>query len=114
MNYRHEVLYLNPSRTYVRVGNTWYDTRNDFDQQIGDQFLIGAIEEILSYKDYTKQYPKSKTEMGPKASDKTMSGGYIRKASSLIDANSKHMSIVEYGVNPQQFHIEKILVDNDA
>ena len=114
MSYRHEILYLNSSRAYVRVGDTWYDTRNDFDQQVGDQFLIGAIEEIMTHKEYTKQYPESKTEIGPKASEKTMSGGYIRKASSLIDANSKHISVVEYAINPQQFQIEKTSIHVDA
>ena len=111
MSYRHEVLHLNSTRTYVRVGDTWYDTRNDFDHTIGEQFLIGAIEEILTYAEYKQRFPESKNEMWPKVNEKTNSGGYIRKATSKSDDAGNHIHLVEYAINPQQFTIEKATAD---
>jgi len=111
MNYKHEILYLNSSRTYVRVGNTWYDNSSSFEYNKGEAFLIGKIEEVLSYEEYTKQYPESKTEMGPRVSDKLSAGGYIRKTSTGVDKFGNKASIVEYGVNPQQFIMEQLTAD---
>jgi hypothetical protein len=88
---KHEVLFLKPSRTYVRVDETWYDTHRDSNPQIGQGFLIGKIQEVLDYEKYIKKYPESKTEIFDQVTDKTISGGYIRR---VIDA------MVKYAVNP--------------
>lgn len=88
---KHEVLFLKPSRTYVLVNETWYDTHKDTNPKKGDSFLIGKIEEVLDYEKYTKKYPESKTEIYDEVTDKTISGGYLRR---VID------SMVKYAVNP--------------
>ena len=106
MSYRHEILYLNASRAYVRVGDAWYDTRVDFDHVIGESFLTGYIEEILSFTQYKKQYPESKNPMADKVLDKTNGGGCVRRASSKISPDGYHYSLVEYAVNPQQIVID--------
>lgn len=111
MSHRHEVLLLNSTRAYVRVGDTWYDTRSDFGQAIGEQFLIGTIEEILTYTEYKKKFPESKNEMWSRVNDKTNSGGYIRKASSKSDGVGSHDQLVEYAINPQQFTVERTRID---
>lgn len=108
---RHEVLYLNSSRAYVKVNDTWYDTRKDFEQQVGNPFLTGYIDEVLSFTQYKKQFPESKTEMGPHAVDKTNGGGFVRKASSKIDPNGRRYSVVEYAVNPKQIHTDIFQTD---
>ena len=113
MNYRHETLYLNSNRAYVRVSDTWYDSRADYDLKVGDPFLIGRIEQILSYEEYIKTFPESKTEQYSKVSEKTNSGGYIRKASNQITDAGEHVRVVEYAINPQKFVIEATSFDID-
>jgi len=88
---KHEILKLNSSRTFVLVNDTWYDTHVDLNPKVGQGFLNGQIEKILSYKDYTKEFPESKNEMYEYVSDKTISGGYIRR---VVEG------LVKYGVNP--------------
>jgi hypothetical protein len=88
---KHEVLFLNPGRTYVRVNDTWYDTHKDSNPEIGQGFLIGKVEEILSYEEYKGKYPESKTEIYSEVTDKTISGGYLRR---VLD------NMVKYAVNP--------------
>ena len=88
---KHEVLFLRPNRAYVLVNDVWYDTPRDSNPQVGQTFLIGKIEEVLEYEKYAKRYPESKDEMYDYVSDKTISGGYIRR---VID------SMVKYAVNP--------------
>ena len=88
---KHEVLFLNPSRAYVKVKDTWYDTHKDSNPQIGQGFLIGKIEEVLDYENYKEQYPESKTEIYSEVTDKTISGGYLRR---VLD------NMVKYAVNP--------------
>lgn len=109
MTYRHEVLFLNPKRGYVRVDNTWYDTIADFHLQVGEQFLLGKVEEVLSYDEYTNQYPESKNEMGAKVLEKTSHGGAVRKVSTRTDMTR----FVEYAANPQQLVMNALLNDND-
>jgi hypothetical protein len=106
MTQTHEILHLNPSRIYIRVGETWYDSRADFGHKIGDPFLIGRVEEILSYEEYTDLFPESTTELYERVSEKTNTGGYIRKASYVTKDGGGYESLVEYAVNPQQFIIE--------
>lgn len=106
MSQRHEILYLNPTRAFIRVGDTWYDSRADFDHKIGDPFLIGRVEEILSYDEYTNLFPESTTELYERVSEKTNSGGYIRKATYTSANAGENQSLVEYAINPQQFIIE--------
>lgn len=89
---RHEILFLGSERVYVRVKDTWYDTAAEFMPEIGQPFLLGKIEEVLDYESYKEQYPESKDEMYPYVSDKTVSGGYIRRT---MDG------MVKYGVNPE-------------
>ena len=88
---KHEVLFLSPRRAYVRVNETWYDTHRDSNPQKGDGFLIGKIEEVLDYEKYIKKYPESKTEIYNEVTDKTISGGYLRR---VVDG------MVKYAVNP--------------
>jgi len=88
---KHEVLFLNSKRIYVRVGDTWYDTHSETYPKVGDNFLIGKIEEILEYNSYKERFPESKDEIYPYIVDKTISGGYIRR---VVDG------AVKYAVNP--------------
>lgn len=88
---KHEVLFLNPSRAYVLVNGTWYDTTRDSNPRVGESFLIGKIEKVLDYETYTKKYPESKQEIYNEATDKTISGGYLRR---VVDG------MVKYAVNP--------------
>lgn len=102
MTYRHEIMYLNPSRTYLRVDDTWYDNPNSFTYSIGESFLIGRIAEILSYDEYRERFPESKSEMGPAAMEKTVHRGYVRKVSTGSNPDGTKYSRVEYAVNPKQ------------
>lgn len=88
---KHEVLFLNASRAYVLVDDVWYDSHKDNNPKKGDSFLIGRIEEVLDYEKYTKKYPESKTEIYNEVTDKTISGGYLRR---VLD------NMVKYAVNP--------------
>ncbi len=88
---KHEVLFLNSRRAYVRVGETWYDTHKDSNPQKGDSFLLGRVEEVLDHEKYTKKYPESKQEIYNEVTDKTISGGYLRR---VVDG------MVKYAVNP--------------
>jgi hypothetical protein len=88
---KHEILKLNSSRTYVLVDDTWYDTHVDLNPKTGQGFLNGRIEKILSYKEYTEEFPESKNEMYDHVSEKFISGGYIRR---VVDG------LVKYAVNP--------------
>ena len=91
----HEVLSLNEKRAYVLVNGTWYDTSKELYPQVGANFLVGTIDEVLSFEDYTKMFPESKTELLTKASDKIPAGGYIRKIT-----NDGSGDVVRYGVSP--------------
>jgi hypothetical protein len=88
---KHEVLFLSSTRAYVRVGETFYDTHKDSNPQIGQGFLVGKIEEVLDYETYKRKYPESKTEIYSEVTDKTISGGYLRR---VLD------NMVKYAVNP--------------
>jgi hypothetical protein len=88
---KHEILFLNPSRAYVLINDVWYDTHRDSNPQIGQSFLIGKIEEVLDHEKYTEKYPESKKEIYDEVTDKTISGGYVRR---VIDG------MVKYAVNP--------------
>lgn len=87
----HEILYLNRNRVYVLVNDTWYDAHKDLYPQVGANFLAGKIEKVLTYEEYTEQYPESKQEIYTEVSDKTISGGYLRRT---VDG------VVKYAVNP--------------
>lgn len=89
---KHEVMHLSKNRSYVLVNDTWYDTHVDLNPRIGQSFLVGRIEEILDYETYKEKYPESKEEIYPYIVDKTMSGGYLRRALN---------GLVKYGVNPE-------------
>jgi hypothetical protein len=88
---KHEVLFLNSSRAYVLVDNTWYDTTKESNPRIGEPFLLGRIEKVLDYETYTKKYPESKQEIYNEVTDKTISGGYLRRVVG---------GMVKYAVNP--------------
>lgn len=88
---KHEVLFLNSRRAYVLVNDVWYDTPKDSNPVKGQSFLLGKIENVLDYESYTKKYPESKDEIYPQVTDKTISGGYIRR---VVD------NMVKYAVNP--------------
>ena len=88
---KHEILHLNSKRVYVLVDDVWYDTHPDLGSKVGDSFLTGKIQKILTYEEYTQQYPESKHEMFSGVNDKTISGGYLRR---VLD------NMVKYAVNP--------------
>lgn len=93
---KHEILYLNSKRSYVRVEDTWYDAHVDLLPEIGQTFLLGKIEEVLSYEQYVNTYPEVKDEIYPYIADKTISKGFIRK---VVD------KVVKYGINPIDLQI---------
>lgn len=99
---RHEVLFLNSRRTYVRVGETWYDNHIDNGLKVGDKFLLGPVEEVLTFEQYKDRYPESKTEIYYEVADKTHSGGFLRKVSDKKIAHGEYQKQVEYAVNPAQ------------
>ena len=99
---RHEVLFLNSGRSYVRIDDVWYDTNKEHDPQVGQGFLMGRIEEILDFETYKEIYPESKTEMFYNVTDKTQTRGFIRKVSDLKYDTGDYGRRVEYGVNPLQ------------
>ena len=88
---KHEVLFLNSRRTYVRVGETWYDTHKECNPKPGQPFLLGKVDKVLDFESYTKKYSESKTEIYNEVTDKTISGGYLRR---VLDG------MVKYAVNP--------------
>ena len=88
---KHQALFLNSNRAYVLVDDTWYDTTRDSNPRVGDSFLIGKIEKVLDYETYTKKYPESKQEIYNEVTDKTISGGWLRRT---VDG------MVKYAVNP--------------
>lgn len=88
---KHEVLFLKPSRAYVLINDTWYDTHKDTNPKVGESFLVGKIEEVLDYETYKSKYPESKQEIYDQVTDKTITGGYLRR---VVD------NMVKYGVNP--------------
>lgn len=88
---KHEVLFLNSRRAYVKVKDTWYDTHKDTNPKKGESFLIGKIEEVLDFETYTKNYPESKQEIYNEVTDKTISGGYLRR---VVEG------MVKYAINP--------------
>ena len=45
MKQKHEILFLNSNRTYVRVEDTWFDTSRELQPEIGNSFLLGNIAE---------------------------------------------------------------------
>jgi hypothetical protein len=91
----HEILFLNDSRAYVLVGDVWYDTNKELFPQVGASFLVGRISKVLTYEQYTEQYPESTNELYPIVNEKTISSGYIRK-----HTNDTGDQLVKYGVNP--------------
>lgn len=95
MSQKHEILWLNRNRIYVLVNNTWYDANKDLGLELGVNFLTGRIEEILPYEEYTQTFPESTNTIYPYITDKTISGGFLRKLS-----NGERGRIVEYGINP--------------
>lgn len=99
---RHEVLFLNSGRSYVRIEDVWYDINKDHNPQVGHSFLMGRIEEVIEYESYKDSYPESKIELYYVVNDKTQSGGFIRKVSDAKYASGMYSKIVEYGVNPMQ------------
>jgi len=98
---RHEILYLNSSRAYVLVGDTWYDTHVELNPQIGNSFLLGRIEKVLSYSEYSETFPESKDEIISFVNDKTQSGGFLRKVSTERQPDKSFQRFVRYGVNPE-------------
>ena len=93
---KHEILHLNSKRVYVLVDDVWYDTHPDLGSKVGDSFLTGKIQKILTYEEYTQQYPESKHEMFSGVNDKTNSNGFIRKY-----VNEGEQALVKYAVNPR-------------
>ena len=88
---KHEVLFLNSSRMYVLVDDTWYDTHKECNLKPGQPFLLGRADKVLDFESYTKKYPESKTEIYNEVTDKTISGGYLRR---VLDG------MVKYAINP--------------
>ena len=88
---KHEILFLNDRRSYVRLGDVWYDTHREHYTKVGDKFLNGIVEEVLDYQSYLESYPDSKTEMYKQVGEKIQHKGTIRRVSDL--------HTVEYAIN---------------
>lgn len=99
---KHEVLFLNSSRTYVRIQDVWYDTHKEHNPKVGQAFLTGDIEEVLDYESYTAAYPESKTEIFYIVNDKTQARGAIRKVEDRKMGDGTYERMVQYAVNPLQ------------
>jgi hypothetical protein len=99
---KHEILFLNSRRAYVRVEDTWYDTEKEHNPKVGQGFLLGIIKEVLSFEQYKELYPESKTEMFYEVVDKTHTGGFIRKVSDKKMMFGEYNRVVQYAVNPMQ------------
>lgn len=99
---KHEILFLNSSRSYVRIQDVWYDTHKEHNPQAGQAFLTGLIEEILSYDQYKEAYPESKTEIYYIVNDKTQARGFIRKVEDRRMGDGVYERMVQYAVNPLQ------------
>jgi len=99
---KHEVLFLNSRRSYVRVDDTWYDTHKEHNPQIGQGFLLGTIEEVLDYETYKASFPESKTEIYSNVNDKTQTRGYLRKVADKKIGAGEYSRLVQYAVNPSQ------------
>jgi len=99
---KHEILFLNSRRAYVRVEDTWYDTEKEHNPKVGQGFLLGMIKEVLSFEQYKELYPESKTEMFYEVVDKTHTGGFIRKVSDKKMMFGEYNRVVQYAVNPMQ------------
>lgn len=57
----HEFLWLNANRQYVLLNTgAWHDASTSFQYSIGDTFLNGHIERILSFADYVEEFPEVK------------------------------------------------------
>jgi hypothetical protein len=54
-------------------------------------FLVGKNEKVLDYETYKKKHPESKQEIYNEVTDKTISGGWLRRT---VDG------MVKYAVNP--------------
>ena len=91
----HEILHLNQNRVYVLVNEVWYDTHKDLTPKVGDGFLTGRVKKILTYEQYTEEYPNSKNEMFSAINEKTNSRGFIRKV-----VKDGDQVLVKYAVNP--------------
>lgn len=88
---KHEILWLKRSRAYVLVNDVWYDAHAELNPQVGQNYLNGQIQRVLSFEEYKKEFPESKNEMYDYVSDKTISGGFIRR---VVEG------VVKYGVDP--------------
>lgn len=98
---QHQILYLNSSRAYVLVEGTWYDTRSDFNPSVGNNFLLGKIDKVLSYKEYKEAYPDSNNVLFPYINDITPSGGFIRNVCTEKQEDNTYKKFVRYAVNPE-------------
>ena len=99
---KHEILFLNSSRCYVRIQDVWYDTHKEHNPQVGQPFLVGLVEEVLSYEAYKETYPESKTEIYYIVNDKTQSRGFIRKVEDKRMGEGSYERMVQYAINPLQ------------
>ena len=99
---KHEVLFLNSRRSYVRIEDTWYDTNKEHNPKVGQGFLLGTIEEVIDYQSYKDKYPESKTEVFYIVNDKTQTRGYIRKVSDKKIGVGEYSRLVQYAVNVDQ------------
>lgn len=97
---QHQIMFANSSRMFVRVDDTWYDTHKEFDPQVGQRFLIGRIDEVLNYDEYTKKFGKRIKTMHEDVTEKTQSGGYLRKTETQYQDDGTSLSRVVYAVNP--------------
>ena len=97
---KHQIMFANSNRVFVRVQDTWYDTHRELTPVVGQPFLTGRIEEILDYKEYTSQFGKKVHQIYDDIKDKTHSGGWLRKVASEPDGEGSSVSRVVYGINP--------------
>lgn len=95
---QHEILYLNESRVYVRVDDTWYDTNKNLEPKVGAPFLLGRIAEVLSYDEYHNLYPGATKEIYQDINETVDREGYIRATLLKKLSRTSWIKTVNYGV----------------
>jgi hypothetical protein len=91
---------------------TWYDSRSEFEHQVGDLFLNGHIKEVLTYDQYVAKLEKEKvsvSEMLEEVSERTGHRGFIRKVVDDLRRGRPferwYISEVHHGVDVRDFTI---------
>jgi len=99
---KHETLFTDRSRAFVKVGNTWYDTNKELQPIVDQPFLAGRISEVLSYDEYVAQFGEKMSCIFDEVNDRTKSSGFLRKVVDEYYETGKASRVVRYGINVQR------------